>query len=190
MSTDAPPSRSASPQVSIWMEPPYGVYSCRTGYLALAQSDLDLLADIIGAPDLKRFKTSRPNQRDSKNLADWRDEIYQIIAARFADEDNSHWDRLLTERGVWCGPVNDYAAFLAHPQTQRYLATMEHSVGGPYRTVAPAIHFSDNPAPELRGAPRYGENTSEILRDAGFSVQEIEALITSKAAVQRVAAAE
>src|ERR1019366_3919419 len=58
MSTDAPPVRSDSPQVSIWMEPPYGVYACKSGHLALAQTDLDLLADVIDAPELRHLKVS------------------------------------------------------------------------------------------------------------------------------------
>jgi crotonobetainyl-CoA:carnitine CoA-transferase CaiB-like acyl-CoA transferase len=183
LSTEAPPTRSESPQVSIWMEPPYGIYACSSGHLALAQTDLDLLADVIDVPDLTRLKRSRPAQTDSRNLMQWRDDIYNSVARRMAEQDNRHWDGLLTEHGIWCGVVNDYAAFLAHPQTQRYLTTMEHSKAGAYRTVAPAIRFSENPEPSLRGSPRYGEHSREILLEAGFSAAEVDKLIGDKVAV-------
>jgi crotonobetainyl-CoA:carnitine CoA-transferase CaiB-like acyl-CoA transferase len=184
MSTEAPPTRSASPQVSIWMEPPYGIYACRGGgYLAMAQTDLDLLAEVIAVPALKPLKASRPKQADSSALMKWRDNIYDAVAARLVEDTAHHWDVLLTEHGIWCGLVNDYASFLAHPQTQRYLTTMTHSKGGQYRTVAPAISFSDNPSPDLRGSPRYGEHSREILLEWGWPATEVDRLIADGVAV-------
>lgn len=184
MSTDAPPTRSRSPQASIWMEPPYGIYACEDGaHLAMAQTDLNLLADVIGVPVLKRFKMSRPQQTESEKLMQWRDDIYDAVAARLIENTAMHWDALFTEHGIWCGLVNDYATFLAHPQTQRYLTTMTHSVGGEYRTVAPAIRFSDDPVPSLRSSPRYGEHSREVLLSAGFSSAEVDKLFADGVAV-------
>ncbi len=181
MAAEAPPTRSTSPHVSIWMEPPYGIYRCASGYLALAQADLDVLAEVIAAPDLKRLKAARPPQRDAPALAAWRDDIYQQIEKRLLTADSPHWDTLLTTHGLWCGVVNDYAAFLGHPQTQAYLTTMSHPLGGDYRTVAPAIHFSDDPQPALWTAPAYGSDSRAVLLEAGFSAADIEQLIADKA---------
>jgi crotonobetainyl-CoA:carnitine CoA-transferase CaiB-like acyl-CoA transferase len=183
MSSDGPPSRSASPQASIYMEPPYGIYACTDGHLALAQVDLDVLGDVIGEPRLKQLKMSRPKQTDGEKLRQWRDEIYDVVADRLRENTVAHWDHLLTEHGLWCGAVNDYATFLAHPQTQRYLTTMTHSKGGDYRTVAPAIRFSDDPEPSLRSSPRYGEHSREILLEAGFSVNEVDQLFAANITV-------
>lgn len=176
LSTEAPPTRSDSPQVSIYMEPPYGIYACNDAPLALAQVDLDRLADVIDLPALKQLKAARPRQADSAALLKWRDSIYDVIAARLKEEPMAHWDELLTRNGLWCGPVNDYATFLAHPQTQPYLTTMIHPSGGAYRTVAPAIRFSDDPEPALYSSPRYGEHSREILLEAGFSAAEVDRL--------------
>jgi crotonobetainyl-CoA:carnitine CoA-transferase CaiB-like acyl-CoA transferase len=186
MSTEAPPTRSESPQVSIWMEPPYGIYACTDGHLALAQVDLNVLAEVIGVPVLKSLKASRPKQTDSAALMQWRDDIYNAVAAKLATDTVAHWDELLTEHGLWCGPVNNYERFLRHPQTQRYLTTMTHSKGGEYRTVAPAIRFSEQPAPALRGSPRYGEHSREVLLGAGLSTAEVDKLIADRVAVTEV----
>jgi crotonobetainyl-CoA:carnitine CoA-transferase CaiB-like acyl-CoA transferase len=184
MATEAPPTRSESPQVSIWMEPPYGIYACRGGgHLALAQTDLDVLADVIHVPVLKTLKASRPPQVESRALMRWRDDIYDAVAARLIEDTAENWDALLTGHGIWCGLVNDYETFLAHPQTQRYLTTMTHSRGGEYRTVAPAIRFSGDPDPTLFGSPRYGEHSRQILLEAGFAPAEVEKLVADGIAI-------
>jgi crotonobetainyl-CoA:carnitine CoA-transferase CaiB-like acyl-CoA transferase len=184
MATEAPPTRSESPQVSIWMEPPYGIYACQGGgHLALAQTDLDVLADVIHVPVLKTLKASRPPQVESRALMRWRDDIYDAVAARLIEDAAENWDALLTGHGLWCGVVNDYATFLAHPQTQRYLTTMTHSRGGEYRTVAPAIRFSGDPDPALFGSPRYGEHSRQILLEAGFAPADVERLVADGVAI-------
>lgn len=145
-----------------------------------------MLADVIEVPVLKDYKASRPKQTDSTALMQWRDDIYNAVAARLATDTVAHWDVLLTEQGLWCGAVNNYEAFLGHPQTQRYLTTMTHSKGGEYRTVAPAIRFSEQPSPALRGSPRYGEHSREVLLDAGFTAAEIDKLVTDQVVVAQM----
>lgn len=183
MATDAAPRRSGSPAASIWMEPPYGIYAGKTGHIALAQGDIAVIGEIIGVPELATLKASRPAQADVAALGRWRDAIYDAIAARLATKVVAHWDTILTERGIWCGIVLDYDAFLAHPQTQSYLARIRHPLGGEYTTVAPAIRFSDDPQPALRPAPAYGAHTLEVLREAGLSDSEIAVLLASNAAI-------
>jgi crotonobetainyl-CoA:carnitine CoA-transferase CaiB-like acyl-CoA transferase len=175
LSTGAPPRRSRTPAASIYMEPPYGVYRCREGVLSLAQGDLAELAELLGEPALAELKRQRPPQSDVDALARWRDEIYERIARRLATGDARDWDEKLSAHGVWCGVVNDYGTFLAHPQTQGALAEIEHPRAGRFKTVAPAIRFSDDRKPRLAAAPSYGADTLDVLREIGLSDAEIAA---------------
>jgi len=169
----SPAARGRKPQVSIYQEPPYGIYECAEGHLAIAQADLNVLADVLRLPELKEHKTRRPPQSNPDAVADWRDDIYEIIAARLRTASARHWDEALSAVGVWCGVVNDYKTFLSHPQTQPHLTRISHPLGGDYRTVAPAATFSDNPNPRLVTAPLYGADSEQILREHGFSPGEI-----------------
>lgn len=184
MATEAPPKRSETPAASIWMEPPYGIYSTSAGHIALAQGDIATIGEIIGVPQLTGLKATRPQQADVAALGVWRDAIYTAIAVKLATAPANHWDTILTEKGIWCGVVNGYAAFLAHPQTKSYLATMKHPRGGDYTTVGPAIRFSGDPEPDLRAAPAYGAHTVDVLRQAGFSAAEVDDLIATNAVIQ------
>jgi crotonobetainyl-CoA:carnitine CoA-transferase CaiB-like acyl-CoA transferase len=182
---DAPPERGETPQVSLWMEPPYGHYQCKSGVLALAQGDLAVLGNILDLPQLAELKAARPPQAKARAVADWRDAIYGIIAEKLATEPAAHWDELLTGHGIWCGIVRDYADFLTHEQARPHLTRIDHPVGGEYETVAPAIRFSHDPEPSLRAAPLYGADSRDILRQSGFGSGEIETLIEAGVVVQR-----
>lgn len=175
LAADAPPVRGATPQVSVYQEPPYGVYQCKDGHLAIAQADLDNLADALSLPQLSELKAGRPPQADNRAVARWRDEIYDTLSQLLKTETAAHWDEVLSAIGVWCVVVNDYDAFLQHPQARDSLVKLQHPVGGEYTAVSPGIRFSENPDPRLTAAPLYGANSGQILKEFGFSADEVDA---------------
>jgi crotonobetainyl-CoA:carnitine CoA-transferase CaiB-like acyl-CoA transferase len=127
------------------------------------------------------FKTARPPQSDGAAVAGWRDKIYKVLSNKLKTATVEHWETLLSEIGVWCITVNDYAAFLAHPQAQAYLTKMTHPVGGEYTAVAPGISFSDDPEPMLFTAPAYGADSRSVLAEFGFDDELIDKLVNSGA---------
>lgn len=185
LTAEAAPQRGQAPQVSIYQEPPYGIYACAAGHLAIAQADLALLADALDLPELARLKSARPAQAETAALTRWRDGIVSLLAARLATRPAEDWDAVLAPLGVWCMVVNDYGRFLAHPQAATALVEMEHPAGGRYRTVAPGIRFSGQPAPALSPAPAYGADTRDVLAEAGLAADEIDALVASGAVIAR-----
>jgi formyl-CoA transferase len=63
-----------------------------------------------------------------------------------------------------------------HLQAVDLFQTIEHPSEGPIRSVRPATLFSQSPADVARHAPRVGEHTRELLREAGYDEDTIEAL--------------
>jgi crotonobetainyl-CoA:carnitine CoA-transferase CaiB-like acyl-CoA transferase len=66
----------------------------------------------------------------------------------------------------------------ADPQVQarQMVVEVEHATVGPVKTLGLPVKFSDTPGAVLTGAPVYGQHTREILREHGFSDDEMEAL--------------
>lgn len=59
-------------------------------------------------------------------------------------------------------------------------ADIDHPTEGRIRQARPATKFSESPAGIHRMAPRLGEHSREVLREAGMSEAEIQAVIDRK----------
>ena len=101
-------------------------------------------------------------------------ELEAALAARGSDE----WVAVLSEAGVPCGPIHDYAQVFAdeHTQARAMEVQVEHPVEGVMSALGIPVKLSDTPGSVRRAAPLLGEHTAEVLAEAGFSAQEIDAL--------------
>ena len=72
-----------------------------------------------------------------------------------------------------CGPIHDYRQVFEDEHTQA--REMEVQLDG-VRMLGIPVKLSDTPGAIRRTAPDVGEHTSEVLREAGFSDEEISAL--------------
>ncbi|MBW2397502.1 MAG: CoA transferase, partial [Deltaproteobacteria bacterium] len=83
------------------------------------------------------------------------------------------------EHGAPLGAVNDIDAFLADPQVQhnQTVFELEHPEAGPIALFRSAPRFQNTPSDVRRVPPKLGEHTEEVLREAGLTEKEIDALV-------------
>lgn len=175
-STGARAPRGAAPYASTWMEPPYGIYRMTDGHIAIAQSSLSAMAEVLGAGELAELAAARPQPTDAEALSAWRDKVYPVVAAALAERPVKPTVQALHMAGVWCGPVQDYDQLAQNPQSGGLFAEIEHPRAGTIRTLAPAIRFSTQPNPSLRPAPSLGAHSADILTGIGVDGDEFERL--------------
>jgi crotonobetainyl-CoA:carnitine CoA-transferase CaiB-like acyl-CoA transferase len=86
-------------------------------------------------------------------------------------------------------PMHDLESVLADPHlvATGFFATGEHPSEGTIRSMRAPMTWSDTVPEPMRHAPRLGEHTVEVLEQAGFGAEEIDALI-AQGAVQAGAA--
>ena len=135
--------------------------------------------EAVGLPEcIEEFSVRDPVAR-ARNI----DRIYDRMREIAPSRTTAEWETLLLAIDV---PHTAFAK-LAEVHEQPHLKAvemfpeMEHPTEGTIRQARPPARFSDSPAGIRRLAPRLGEHTREVLREAGYAEAEIEALIAAKA---------
>ncbi|MDB5444637.1 MAG: putative acyl-CoA transferase/carnitine dehydratase [Phenylobacterium sp.] len=129
----------------------------------------------IGAPELAAEAAfERPNRRVRN-----RDALQARLEAILAADTTANWLARLEAQGVPAGPLNTIAEAWADPQVQARGLLAE--VDG-RKFVRTPIKLHGTPVALSRGPAEVGEHTREVLAEAGFSGEEIEALIGEGAA--------
>lgn len=100
--------------------------------------------------------------------AEHKAEVLDLVARRLRADTTATWVARLEAAGVPCAPVNSVDQALADPQVLARGMVVEaaHPEYGRYRHVAGPLPRLRNP--ESRPAPRLGEHTEEVLREAGL----------------------
>ncbi|MEH6546523.1 MAG: CoA transferase [Sneathiella sp.] len=114
----------------------------------------------------------------TENIAD----IYKELASLLKTRTTSDWLKFFDEADIPAMPLNTPDSLLADPHLEAigFFSTIDHPSEGPLRNMAvPSSWSKTQPAPS-RHAPRLGEHSQEILREAGYTGSQIDGLIASK----------
>jgi crotonobetainyl-CoA:carnitine CoA-transferase CaiB-like acyl-CoA transferase len=171
-----PQQRSAEPHAHVYIRSPYGTFKTADGYLALAFPPLKTLGEIISEPALLEMN-------DERDGWEKRDEIFALTRAKLEGKSTDEWLEAFSAAGIWAGPVYGYEELVNDPQIAHNKTFIEydHPTEGHVKTPGFPMKFSKTPATVERGAPLVGEHTDEILRQAGFSEEQIGRLVASGA---------
>ena len=100
---------------------------------------------------------------------------------------DAEWLKQLREADIPVSPVNSIEDVINDPHLAQsgFFQTMDHPTEGPLRVMSTPSSWSGTPPGKLRPAPKLGEHSAEVLKEAGYSGKEIEEMI--KAGVTRTA---
>jgi formyl-CoA transferase len=107
------------------------------------------------------------------------DTVYAELARLFEQRTTAEWTDLLTKADVPVMPMHDLESLLQDPHlvATGFFPVVTHPSEGAIHSMKVSARFSDAPAEPTRLAPKLGEQSKEILIEAGFSQDEIAAMV-------------
>jgi crotonobetainyl-CoA:carnitine CoA-transferase CaiB-like acyl-CoA transferase len=122
-----------------------------------------------------------PRLSDRATRAAHFDQAYGIVAAILERRPTGEWLAALGAADLPAMPLGDVATLAADPHLNAsgFIGQATHPSEGTIRTLGVPVRHDGFPAPELRHAPRLGEQSREILREAGYPDAEIDALVAA-----------
>jgi crotonobetainyl-CoA:carnitine CoA-transferase CaiB-like acyl-CoA transferase len=110
-------------------------------------------------------------------------ELYQVVAETMPDHGSAWWLEALKARGIPCGPVNTLEDLLTEPHLQAvdFFRKIDHPSEGDLLTTRHPLRYSSAGSRADRPAPRLGGDGEAVLREAGFTEADIQALRDSGA---------
>lgn len=107
------------------------------------------------------------------------DVVYAELARIFETRTTAEWIDLLTKADVPVMPMHDLASMLhdEHLEATAFFPVVEHPTEGSIRSMKVTATWSETEAEPARLAPRLNEHGAEILRELGYSADEIVAMV-------------
>src|SRR4029077_15311963 len=104
--------------------------------------------------------------------------LTETLSPLFQRRSVAEWLQRLEECGVPAGPGLDIAQMHADPQAlaREMIVETTHPSAGPVKAIGLPIKFSETPGSVRRAAPLLGQHTREVLREHGYSDDQIDRL--------------
>ena len=156
---------------------PYQAIRCADGYITLGAANdrlFERLAALLEHPEW----VTQPDYLNATLRVRHRATLVERIEAITSQQPRAHWLALFEANGIPAGPINNYAEAFADPQVQArdMVIGVDHPTLGRLRTPGSPLKMSETPPRVDRRAPLLGEHTADVLREVGYSDEQIAAM--------------
>jgi len=156
------------------MVAPYEVFPTRDGALMLGGGNDRLFGAICAELDLHEL-VDDPRFATNADRVRHRDELAALLEARLRLDDTAAWQERFARAGVPSAPVADVKDVAESPQTEALgiLQRLDHPRIPGLTLPALPLSFDGERALHRSAPPDVGEHSAEILREVGYSDEEI-----------------
>ncbi len=160
-------------------------YATKDGYLCVlpyTDANWQTLFKVSGRDDL----VDDPRFADLANRVKFSQEIYDLLGDIVATRNTAEWEEALEGSNIPTMAVNTKEMLLDNEQLNAsgFWHLVEHPTEGNSRLTDPPIRFSKTPSTICTLPPLLGEQSRELLAEAGYSAAEIDELLAAKVTKQ------
>jgi len=136
--------------------------------------------EMIGRPDMLADARFASAEGRSRNF----DAVYGFVAEELARRTTDEWLQALERADIPVQRMNSLEDILRDPHLAAigYFTPVEHPSEGTLLSMKVPSEWSETEPAYRRHAPRLGEHTREVLKEAGYSDEAIDAMAKSGAA--------
>jgi len=132
--------------------------------------------EVIGMPDMY---TTDPRLKNITARTQHADELNLFVERHLATKTTAEWRELLKAADIPVFPVHTFASLIEDPHLDDIGFFREEEVAtvGKMRETAVPSEWHGTPPAGYRPPPTVGEHSVEVLREAGYSAEEVAALL-------------
>jgi crotonobetainyl-CoA:carnitine CoA-transferase CaiB-like acyl-CoA transferase len=156
----------------------YNVYPCQDGkYIALGTLEPQFwmkFCQVTGKTEW--LNKIAPTSEEAVQA------LYAEVKAFFETQPQQYWLDLSDQHDLLISPVYDMHEVEQDPQVQarEMIVEQEHPTAGKVKTIGVPLKFSETKATPAWASPVFGADTQAILREAGYSEEQIEQWMKDK----------
>lgn len=160
---------------------PTGVFPTADGHINVASAGAamwDRLCTELQAEDLRE----NPDYSSEAGRLQHREALHEALNQYFSTRTSNEWIEALNNAGVPCGPINQIDQVFADEQVKHLgmAKPISHPILGNTHVVNNAVRMSSVSDMEYHPTPERGEHTAQILKEFGYTDQEIQTLVNNK----------
>lgn len=150
--------------------PYYQIYKTKDDkYLTVGAIEMKFwheLCEGLGRDDLKLKQGAKGEEREY---------VFKELQKEFSRKTQAEWMEIFRNKDACVAPIKDFGEACKDPQiqTRDMVQTQEHAKVGKIKNIASPINYSRTPLRIRNIAPKVGEHTKTILKDLGYSKDEI-----------------
>jgi formyl-CoA transferase len=160
---------------------PYQAFRAADGWLTLGATTKRNWEAMCGALGLEHL-LNEARFSDASRRMTYRKELEAIIEGVTVTRPVKHWLEALEGAGVPCAPIQDFGQSFNDPQLveRDFFWDAPHAKLSSVRQLGSPMRMSRTPARRGGAGPLLGENTLEVLGEAGYGREDVARLVAAK----------
>jgi len=134
--------------------------------------------DLIGKPELKDDPRFRNHTDRGTNIS----EVYAYVADVMQTRSTADWLQALDAADIPVMPMHTPSSLVTDPHLEAsgFFQLVDHPTEGKLRMMKPTLSWSEGPLTIRSLPPSLGQQSAEILREAGYSDDEIAEMVKAQ----------